>query len=231
MKIGYKTYQNDRLKQVDFHGKLVYPLYIQVTYDRKPIYFKSYYFELFSKPRYMITVPGVISKAPDMEQIIELENKVLSFIIEKHRDDFSLDIFKTAYAYYSKDLCDVMEKGFVQYLQTFFWDEGNPALGDVILKGCGSIVAFDVVRDLKRIMNKEQYDKLVGNSLYYAPPYLPIYDFTARYKRWPMLITTTMELEQPETIKEFYSFAHKNYPQRPVEEILEMIGNWTKYLQ
>jgi len=230
MKISYKTYPNDRLKQVDFHGTLVYPLYVQVTYDRKPIYFKSYYFELFSKPRYLLTVPGVASKAPAMEQIIEEENNLINFIIEKHRDDFSLEIFKTAYSYYSKDMCDVMEGGFVDYLHTFFWDEGNPTLGDVLLKGCSSVIAFDVVRDFKRIMSKEQYDKLVGNSLYYAPPYLPVYGFMARQKRWPMLIITMRELEQPETLKEFVGFIHQNYPQRPFEEILEMVRNWTKYL-
>lgn len=63
MKISFKTYLNDRLKQVDFHGQLTFPLYVQVTYERKPIYFKSYYFELFSKPRYLLTIPGVGSKA------------------------------------------------------------------------------------------------------------------------------------------------------------------------
>lgn len=230
MKISYKTYPNDRLKPVDFHGQRVQPLYVQITYERKPIYFKSYYFELFSKPRFLLTVPSVRSKAPSMEQIIEQENELINFIIEKHRDDFSMEIFKTAYAYYSKDLCDVMEGKFVEYLHTFFWDEGNPALGDVLLKGCESVIAFDVVRDFKRVLSKELYDRLVGNSLHYAPPYLPVYDFMSRYKRWPMKIITMRELEQPNMLKEFLSFIHENYTQRPEEEILQMVRDWAKYL-
>lgn len=221
MKISFKTYLNDRLKQVDFHGQLTFPLYVQVTYERKPIYFKSYYFELFSKPRYLLTVPGVGSKAPTLDQIIEKENEVISFIIEKYKDNFSIELFKSAYAYYSKDLCDMMEKGFIEYLQTFFWDEGNPAFGDVLLQGCKNVIAFDVVRDFKRVLTKPLYEKLVANSLYYAPPYLPIYAFMNETKRWPMLILTGMEFERPAIREEFLQYATKFYPTRQAEELLE----------
>lgn len=230
MKISYKTYLNDRLKQVNFHGELTNPLYIQITYERKTIYFKSYYFELFSKPRYLLTVPAVGTKAPSIEEIIAQENEVISFIIEKHKDDFSLETFKTAYTYYSKDLCDVMESGFVEYLHTFFWDEGNPALGDVLLNGCSKVVAFDVVRDFKRTLNKPLYEKLVANSLYYAPPYLPVYGFMTQTKRWPMLLLTVRELEQPENLRAFMEYVIKFYPDRPAEQLLGLVAKWTDYL-
>lgn len=114
-KITYKTYLNERLKQVDFHGQLTYPLYVQVTFERKTIFFKSYYFELFAKSRYFLVVPGAGSKGPSLEQVIEKENEVINFILNKFKDDFSLEKFKTAYAYYSKDLCDITERGFVDY--------------------------------------------------------------------------------------------------------------------
>jgi len=226
MKISFKTYLNDRLKQVDFHGQLTFPLYIQVTYERKPIYFKSYYFELFSKSRYLLTVPGVGSKAPTLDQIIERENEVINFIIEKYKDNFSIELFKSAYAYYSKDLCDMMEKGFIEYLQTFFWDEGNPALGDVLLQGCKNVIAFDVVRDFKRIFSKPFYEKLVNNSLYYAPPYLPVYSFMTQTKRWPLLIFTVMEFDRPDTREGFLQYVTKFYPDRPGEELLDRVLMW-----
>lgn len=221
MKISYKTYLNDRLKQVDFHGQLTFPLYVQVTYERKPIYFKSYYFELFSKSRYLLTVPGVGSKAPTLDQIIERENEVINFIIEKYKDNFSIELFKSAYAYYSKDLCDIMEKGFIEYLQTFFWDEGNPALGDVLLQGCKNVIAFDVVRDFKRVFSKDFYEKFITNSLYYAPPYLPIYAFMTQTKKWPILILTVMEFDEPNTREAFLQYVEKYYPDRPAKELLE----------
>ncbi|MET4139684.1 hypothetical protein [Pedobacter sp. UYP1] len=226
MKISYKIYLNNRLKQVDFHGQLTFPLYVQVTYERKPIYFKSYYFELFSKPRYLLTVPGVGSKVPTIDQIIERENEVISFIIEKYKDNFSLELFKSAYAYYSKDLCDIMEKGFIEYLYTFFWDEGNPAFGDVLLQGCKNVIAFDVVRDFKRVFSKPFYEKLVANSLYYAPPYLPIYAFMNQTKRWPMLIFTVMEFDRPDKREAFLEYATKFYPDRPAGELLERALKW-----
>lgn len=226
MKISFKTYLNDRLKQVDFHGQLTFPLYVQVTYERKPIYFKSYYFELFSKPRYLLTVPGVGSKAPTIDEIIERENEVISFILEKYKDNFSLELFKSAYAYYSKDLCDVMEKGFIEYLHTFFWDEGNPALGDVLLQGCKNVIAFEVVRDFKRVFSNPFYEKLVTNSLFYAPPYLPIYAFMTQTKRWPMLILTMMEFDQPDTREAFLKYVEVYYPNRPAKEILDRTLKW-----
>jgi len=230
VKISFKTYFNDRLKEVDFHGKLTHPLYVQVTFERKTTFFKSYYFELFSKPRYFLVVLGAGSKGPSIEEVMERENEVIRFIIDKHQDDFSLEVFKQAYAYYSKDLCDVTEKGFIDYLHTFFWDEGMPALGDIILHGSKNVVAYDTVRDIKGSFNKPLYEKLVANSFYYAPPYLPLYGFMAQTKRWPMLIMTVMEFERTETLKAFSHYAVQFFPEMPVDELLEQIAKWTKYL-
>lgn len=226
MKISYKTYLNDRLKQVDFHGNLTYPLYVQVTFERKTIFFKSYYFELFSKPRYFLVVPGVGSKGPTLEEVIEREHEVIAFIIEKHKDDFSLEVFKQAYAYYSKDLCDVTEKGFINYLFTFFWDEGIPALGDIVKNGSTKVIAYEAVRDMKKSFNKTFYEKLVANSFYYAPPYLPIYGFMAQTKRWPMLILTVMEWKRPKTQAEFKKYATLYYPAMPMEELVIQVNKW-----
>src|SRR5471030_1719602 len=171
-KISYKTYLNDRLNEVNFHGQQTHPLYVQVTYERKTIFFKSYYFELFSKPRFFLDVPGAGTKGPELELAMRKENEVIEFIIEKHRNDFSLEIFKEAYAYYSKDVCDWSEGDFRDYLFTFFWDEGSPHLGDLVKYGGKHVVAYDLVGDFKRNFQKELYDKLVKNSFYYAPPYL-----------------------------------------------------------
>lgn len=193
----YKTYYNDRLKEVDFHGQQTYPLYVQVTYERKTIFFKSYYFELFSKPRFFLDVPGAGTKGPELELAIRKENEVIDYIIDKHRDDFSLEIFKDAYAYYSKDVCDLAESGFRDYLFTFFWDEGSPHLGDLVKHGGKYVVAYDLVRDLKRNLQKERYDRLLKNSFEYAPPYLPLYGFMSERKRWPVALPDHDGISRP----------------------------------
>lgn len=220
LKISYKTYFNDRLKQVNFHGMLTHPLYVQVTFERKTHFFKSYYFELFSKERYFLAVPGTsIAGGPELLQVIGMETEVIRFIIEKYKDDFSLELFKKAYAYYSKDLCDELESGFLAYLFTFFYDEGLPVLAETIKTGAKSTVAYDLVQDLKSALQKPLYEKLIANSFYYAPPYLPFYGFMKATKRRPMLCLTMMEWERPETQDAFRAYVSNNYPEMDADAI------------
>jgi hypothetical protein len=235
VKITYKTYFNDRLKEVDFHGKLTHPLYVQLTYERKTIFWKSYYFELFSKPRFFLDVPGAGKKGPELELAIRKEHEVIDYIIDKHQDDFSLDIFKKEYAYYSKDVCDLAEVGFREYLFRFFWDEGSPHLGDLVKHGCKHVVAYDLVRDFKRNFTKEKYDKLVKNSFMFAPCYLPLYGFMSERKRWPELCLTMMEFRDLETARDFRIYMERVHPGVNVletaKEVINLPHNYLKYDQ
>jgi hypothetical protein len=232
-KITYKTYFNDRLKAVDFHGKLTHPLYVQVTYERRTIFFKSYYFELFSKPRFFLDVPGAGAAGPDLELVIRKEHEVIDFVIEKHKEDFSLEVFKDAYNYYSKDVCDLAEGGFRDYLFTFFWDEGSPHLGDLVKHGGKHVVMYNLVRDFKRTLRKELYDKLVENSFAYAPPYLPLHGFMLDRKRWPELMLTMMEFRSLENSVAFREYMEITYPGVNVlelaKEVINLPDNYMKY--
>lgn len=225
MKISFKTYFNDRLKQVYFHGVTTHPLYVQVTYERRTIFFKSYYFELLSKERYLLTIPGTgIRKGPDLLDVIKKETEVIKFIANRHPDDFSLELFKMEYAHYSKDLCDEMEMGFINYLHTFFWDEGMPALGDIMLHGSKNVIAFDAVLDIKGSFNNALYDKLIENSLYHAPPYLPVYGFMKEIKQWPMLLLSVMEWEQPETQAAFREYTSLYFPGIDPDKLISQVN-------
>ena len=221
-KITYKTYYNERLKQTQFHTKLMYPLYVQVIFDRIPIIFKSYYFDLFSKPRYAIRVAGEMF-SPDVNDIIKKEEALIEFIIEKNKSSFSLDLFKKEYAFYSRDLLDLMEESFLHYLFTFLHDEGLPYLADTIKKGSSDCKAYDIVRDMKRVFNEKTYKKLIENSFYYAPPYLPLYAFTETPRATPLRSFSVMEWEQPGVKEEFISFFKKYYPGQDVEEAVSQI--------
>ena len=229
MKISFKTYFNDRLKQICFHGVTTHPLYVQVTYERRTIFFKSYYFELLSKERYLLTIPGTgIRKGPDLMDVIKKETEVIKFIIDTHPDDFSLELFKNEYAHYSKDLCDEMESGFINYLHTFFWDEGMPALGGIMLHGSKNVIAYDAVRDMKSAFNKTLYDKLIENSFHSAPPYLPVYGFMKESKQWPMLILTVMEWERPETQAAFREYASLYFPGMDPDKLINQVNDWAR---
>jgi hypothetical protein len=229
-KVSHKVYLNDRLNQVFFHGKLTHPLYVQVTFDRRTIYFKSYYFELFSKARYVIIMDGEMF-GPKMEDIIKKENELIDFIVEKNLSDFSLDLFKKEYAFYSKDLCDVTEEGFIKYLFVFFQDEGMPALATTVNEGSKFRILYDVVRDMKRAFTPPLYDKLVKNSFDYAPPYLPLYGFMQQTKKWPMLSLSVMEWENPKTKEGFRDYVQKYFPVVDAGEVVKEVEGWLQELK
>ncbi len=224
-KVTYKTYLNERLKKSQFHTRLVHPLYVQVIFDRTPIIFKSYYFDLFSKPKYAIRVAGQLF-TPDIKEVIQKEEALIEFIVEKNRDNFSLELFKKEYAFYCRDLLDLMEEGFQNYLVTFLKDEGLPSLADTIKKGVTDCKSFDIVQDIKRVFNDKAYRKLIENSFYNAPPYLPLYAFTDKPKRTPLTCFTVMEWKQPGIKEEFIAFFKRRYPDQRVEDALHEVQKW-----
>jgi hypothetical protein len=83
---------------------------------------------------------------------------------------------------------------------------------------------------MKRAFNKILYDKLVDNSFYYAPPYMPLYGFMRQTKRWPMLILSVMEWERPETKAAFREYATSYYPKMNVDELIGQVNKWPDYL-
>src|ERR1700761_7324669 len=82
--VSYKTYYNERLKTRQLNGREVYPLYIQITYDRKTIFFKSNFFDLFARPKYDFL-------HTTLAQIEELENRVIDTLIERDAEKFDLN--------------------------------------------------------------------------------------------------------------------------------------------
>lgn len=204
----------------------MYPLYIQVVFDRIPITFKSYYFDLFSKPKYAIKAAGKLI-IPDVKEIIKKETTLIDFIIETNRQSFSLDIFKKKYPFYSRDLMDIMEDSFLDYLFVFLHDEGLPALANTIQKGVTGFIPYDLVRDMKRAFNSVLFQKLIKNSFYYAPPYLSLSAFAEEIKKANPLCITVMEWEQ-HMKEDFNVFFKKQYPDENIEETLKKIQQWIK---
>lgn len=229
-KVTYKTYFNERLKTVSFHGKVTHPLYVQVTFDRKTMFFKSYYFELFSKPRYLLLAAGK-KKSPSIESIIAMENELIEFVIDKTIDDFSLDRFKKLYLYYCRDLCDMTEDGFRDYLLTFFSDKGMPALATAITDGSKGKILFDIVQDLKLALKPDLHSKLIDNSFHYASPYIPLYGFIIEQKKWPLLSLTVKEWADLETKITFEQYIEQKYPSQDPKSLVERIEMWLKSIK
>jgi hypothetical protein len=224
-RVTYKTYDNDRLKQTNFHGKLMYPLYVQVTFDRKSIFFKSFFFDLFSKPKYAARIAGEVF-GPDVKDIIKKEESLIEFIIDKNRDNFSLDLFKTEYAYYGRDLLDMMEPGFLEYLYTFLHDEGLPYLAETVKLGSLTCKLYDLVLDFKRCLSPKLYLKLWENSFYYSPPYLVLCAFNEKPQQTLLKVFTVMDWELSGVKPNFIDFLKKNYPDSYADEISKTIEEY-----
>ncbi len=117
--------------------------------------------------------------------------------------------------------------GFLFYLHTFFQDEGMPHMADSLNVAAPPVHLADVVRDLKRALKPDLYERLIEHSFYYAPSYLPLFQFAEQLRR-PLTNLTLMDWED-DTIKErFAKFMGKYYSDNDLPEILDRIGKYLK---
>lgn len=206
-KVTYKTYFNERLNKVRFHSRDTYPLYVQVTFDRKSIFFKSYYFDLLQQPR---LVTRYVSEP--LDKIRAKEEQLIEFIISKNEEDFTLERFSDDYRYYSADLLGLMEAPFKNYLAIFFADEGIPTLAGMV-GGLGTSLSVDfLLKDFKLFLKPALYDKLLENAIYYAPPLLPLEAFTHHLYPNGLFCLSVFEWLRPEVQAALEVFLEKRYP-------------------
>jgi hypothetical protein len=225
--VTYKVYHNERLKKVSFHGKMVYPLYLRLTFDRRTTEYRSNLFDLFMKPKYVIRVSGQ-TFPPHIDKIIEQEEKLIEFVIDRHQADFSLELFKGEYDYFGRDLLDEMEPKFLQYLKTFFDDEGMPHLGGSLANVEQEVALYDVILDLKRALKPDLYQRLIEHSFLFAPPYYPLNYFLEIPLRPPLRLFTIMDWTNTVTHERFGEFVRKVYPAQDSAETMREIEQWVK---
>lgn len=160
---------------------------------------------------------------PSLEQVIAKENELIEFVIDKTIEDFTLERFKDQYQYYCRDLCDITEEGFREYLFTFFHDKGMPTLAETLDEGNKTKILYSVVQDLKIALKPGLYEGLIENSFHYAPPYLPLFEFMMQYKKWPLLSLSVMEFNLPDVRKIFEEFTDKSYPVSDIRDSVKKI--------
>ncbi|QJD98248.1 hypothetical protein HH214_21390 [Mucilaginibacter robiniae] len=228
-KVSFKTYLNDRLKEVNFHGQPTYPLYVQVTYERKTIFFKSYYFELFTKPRFAVMLPDGSTKGPDVALATKKEEDVIRFVIGKLEDDFSLEAFRKLYAYFSRDICEAMEVEFIDYLYVFFEDKKLPNMAELIKWGTKHVITYDLMTELQNTLDKALYQELIDGAFEDAPPYVQMYSFMLHIKNWPELCLTAMEWYNLETVQVFKVYVEEHFSDLPSNILIKQVDNWPHY--
>ncbi|HEX9513155.1 MAG TPA: hypothetical protein VF939_21845 [Puia sp.] len=164
--ISYKTYFNTRIKDVVFQGEETWPLYVQVTYDRETIFFKSYYFDLFSQPKYDFL------KMP-MIQVDALERRAIDFLITRNADRFNLRQLQQQYKMYSQDLLDSLDGPFKRWLAGYFKEQGLPGLSALLEYESEGVAAIRLWDDLKKCLDPGVFAKLeVKVTRGQVPPYI-----------------------------------------------------------
>lgn len=222
-KASYKTYLNDRLKPVMFHGKETFPVYIQVTFDRRPIYFKSYYFDLLLKPQF-VARHFTGNRYPTIKDVEEKEKQLIDFLMDKYADDFTLELFKEKYLHYCRDLLNMMEEDFKDYLYVFFNDEGDNLLASMVQRVGEYESAQNIVDGLRRPLKPGLFQKLMDNAAHAAPPYLPLMELAAKKGKQGPITFSVFEWESEDNqvaLREMITKSNGGYEWKQVKNHIE----------
>jgi hypothetical protein len=164
--VSFKTYFNERIKPTVFRGKESYPLYVQVIFDRKSLFFKSYYFKLFSHPKYDFL-------GTTFSQIDKLESRVIDFFIDMYSERFELDIIRRNYGLTCLDVLDFVEGAFKKWLISYLKEEGFPGLSALVEHAVHQVCAIHLWDDLRKIMDPEIFKEMEKVAML-AGAYLPL---------------------------------------------------------
>jgi len=163
--VSYKTYYNERLREVVFQGAAMHPLYLQVTYDRKTIFFKSYYFELFARPKYALMPTSIL-------QVMDLESGLLDALIDEDAERFTLDGLLRKYRLWSVDVLDSCDGSFRQLLADVLREEGMEVLSAMV-QGAG-VAGIRMWRELGGSLDGRFFKRMKERILGEGHPYLPL---------------------------------------------------------
>ena len=168
--VSYKTYPNERVKPVLFRGRETFPLYVQLTYDRKTTTLKSYYFDVFAQPMYDYL-------GTTISQMDELESRVIDYVTVKYADRFDLSEFPSRYRMFNKDVLDSLEKPFKEWLISFFEEERAPGYAALLRLGMQTVCALELWDEFQIALAPELYQLLMTKAAKDAPPYIPMAEF------------------------------------------------------
>jgi len=205
--VSYKTYLNDRLKPVSFQGRETYPLYIQLTYDRKTSFFKSYYFGVFTQPKYDYLRTTIA-------QMDELESRVIDYVTNRYSAEFSLHSFPSRYQMFSKDVLDSLENPFKEWLIAYFEKENVLGYAALLRHGMQEVCALELLDEFKISLAPDLYERLMAAAAKDAPPYIPMAGFVRhRQPKGPFCLPLHEWIEEERRVeaehyiyKEFYPY-------------------------
>jgi len=150
-------------------------------------------------------------------------------VVEKCREDFSLERFKSAYQYYSRDLILATEDALRAFIVFFMVTKKASSFGKALVVGSLKYVLYDILNESKAILSPSVYQEMIDN-LSKAPPYMELYAFMKHFKKWPDQVLTLMEWESEGTRAAFIRYMIKRYSEKDAELCLNETDKWiTKF--
>jgi hypothetical protein len=115
-------------------------------------------------------------------------------------------------------------------ISTFFNDKGMPSLATTIKEGSRFRVAYNVMGDLKIALKPDLYNEMIENSFFYSLPYLPVYGYMKKIKKWPMLCFTVMEWRDKKYIDGFTDYINSSFKNKDAFQIKKQIEIFIRFL-
>jgi len=182
-------------------------------------------FELFSRSRYAIEHYKKKNEVPSLTFVTKKEEALLDFVVEKCKNDFSLERFKSAYQFYSRDLILAAEDAFRAFLIVFMVGKNASNFGKAFVVGSLKYVLFDILNESKTIFAPSVYEEMLSN-LSKAPPYMELYTFMKHFKKWPDQVLTLMEWESEGTRASFSRYMMEYHPEKDGEQVAKEVDQW-----
>ena len=150
-----------------FQGRETFPLYLQVTYDRRTIFFKSYYFELFAQPKYAFLSTNIL-------QVIDLESGLLDILIDENVERFTLEGLLQQYKRWSVDVLDSCDGSFKQLLAGVFRSEGLNGLAEMVVGAGDGVAGIRLWEEFGRSLSGGLFERMRERVIEEGHPYLPV---------------------------------------------------------
>ena len=206
-KVSYKTYFNERVKPVQFRRRETYPLYVQITYDRKTTTLKSYYFDVFSQPKYDYI-------GMTIDQMDALESRVIDFVTARYSDRFTLADFPGWYKVFNKCVLDSLETPFKEWLVGYFEAEKVAGYAALLRQGMQEVCALELLEEFKTALAPDLYERLISKAAAEAPPYIPLAAYVRdRQPKGPFCLPLHdwLRPERQVDVEEFMWYPYKDY--------------------
>ncbi len=212
-RITYKVFFFERVKKkLKFFETDTYPLQIRLTAGTRSLYMKSNFFTQVQQSKYQQEAIYNEIKI-SLADIINCEEELMNYILEKERSNVSLDLIRQEYSQFSKDILHELDERFKLFLVDFFYNENLPAYSLFIKNDGVNHTSEFILKNLEQSLQPTVFTRLLKTAVEKAPPYIPFIKFYRENIKNPVPLFPVYQWQQEPVKHNFLLFIEKNYPE------------------